>query len=57
MPAEPPPRFLADRMVGTLAKWLRLLGYGTVYMPEVSPASVKREACRWYTGKRQAPSL
>ena len=57
MPAEPPPRFLVDRMVGTLAKWLRLLGYGTVYMPEVSPASVKREACRWYTGKRQAPSL
>ncbi len=40
MPAEPP-RFLADRMVGTLAKWLRLLGYDTVYMPEVSPASVK----------------
>ena len=46
MPAEPPPRFLADRMVGTLAKWLRLLGYDTVYMPEVSPASVKREARR-----------
>jgi len=40
------PRFLADRMVGTLAKWLRLLGYDTVYMPEVSPASVKREARR-----------
>ena len=46
MPAEPPPRFLADRMVGTLAKWLRLLGYDTVYMSEVSPASVKREARR-----------
>ncbi len=46
MPAEPPPRFLADRMVGTLAKWLRLLGYDTVYMPEVSPASVKSEARR-----------
>ncbi len=45
MPAEPP-RFLADRMVGTLAKWLRILGYDTVYMPEVSPASVKREARR-----------
>ncbi len=41
-----PPRFLADRMVGTLAKWLRILGYDTVYMPEVSPASVKREARR-----------
>ena len=45
MPAEPP-RFLADRMVGTLAKWLRILGYDTVYMPQVSPASVKREARR-----------
>ena len=46
MPAEMPPRFLADRMVGKLAKWLRLLGYDTVYMPEVSPTRVKREACR-----------
>lgn len=46
MNAEPQPRFLADRMVGTLAKWLRILGYDTVYMPEVSPASVKREARR-----------
>ncbi len=46
MSAEPLPRFLADRMVGTLAKWLRILGYDTVYMPEVSPTSVKREAHR-----------
>ena len=46
MPAELPPRFLADRMVGTLAKWLRIIGYDTVYMSEVSPASVKREARR-----------
>ena len=46
MNAEPQPRFLADRMVGKLAKWLRILGYDTVYMPEVSPTSVKREARR-----------
>ena len=46
MNAEPPPRFLADRMVGKLVKWLRILGYDTVYMPEVSPAFVKREARR-----------
>ena len=46
MNAEPQPRFLADRMVGKLAKWLRILGYDTVYMPEVSPISVKREAHR-----------
>ena len=46
MNAEPQPRFLADRMVGKLVKWLRILGYDTVYMPEVSPISVKREAHR-----------
>lgn len=27
------PRFIADSMLGTLAKWLRLLGYDTVYPP------------------------
>ena len=26
-----PPRFLCDHMLGSLAKWLRLLGYDTVY--------------------------
>ena len=26
-----PPRFLADVMLGTLAKWLRILGYDTAY--------------------------
>ncbi len=46
MSTEMPLRFLADRMVGSLAKWLRILGYDTVYMPEVSPTSVKREARR-----------
>ena len=46
MNAEPQPRFLVDRMVGKLVKWLRILGYDTVYMPEVSPISVKREAHR-----------
>ncbi|MGH9340582.1 MAG: Mut7-C RNAse domain-containing protein, partial [Acidobacteriota bacterium] len=25
------PRFLADVMLGSLAKWLRILGYDTVY--------------------------
>jgi len=25
------PRFLADVMLGTLAKWLRILGYDTAY--------------------------
>ncbi len=30
---EPPvkPRFVADHMLGSLAKWLRMIGYDTVY--------------------------
>ena len=43
---ELPPRFLADRMVGKLARWLRLLGYDTVYLPQLSPEGVMREARR-----------
>ena len=30
-PAGEEPRFLADVMLGSLAKWLRILGYDTVY--------------------------
>ncbi len=40
------PRFLADRMVGKLARWLRLLGYDTAYLPQLSPDGVMREARR-----------
>jgi uncharacterized protein with PIN domain len=29
--SAPPPRFLADAMVGKLARWLRILGYDTAY--------------------------
>ena len=29
--------FAVDRSLGTLAKWLRILGYDTIYEPEVSP--------------------
>lgn len=43
---EPRPRFLADRMVGKLARWLRLLGYDTAYLPQLSPEGVMREARR-----------
>jgi uncharacterized protein with PIN domain len=28
--------FAVDRSLGTLAKWLRILGYDTIYEPEVS---------------------
>src|SRR5262245_28390815 len=40
---NPPPRFLADRMVGRLARWLRILGYDTAYLPQLSPAGLLRE--------------
>ena len=37
----PPPRFLADAMLGRLARWLRTLGYDTAYDPAVhDPALV-----------------
>lgn len=32
------PRFAADRMVGRLARMLRLLGYDTFYAPDITPA-------------------
>jgi uncharacterized protein with PIN domain len=31
----PPPRFAADAMLGSLARWLRLLGYDTTYSKDV----------------------
>ena len=33
-----PPRFAADRMLGRLARTLRLLGFDTVYAPDITPA-------------------
>jgi uncharacterized protein with PIN domain len=36
------PRFIADVMLGRLAKWLRLLGYDTLYSPEFDDRTVMR---------------
>ncbi|MCK5254763.1 MAG: hypothetical protein KAQ81_01980 [Deltaproteobacteria bacterium] len=33
-------RFVADVMVGKLAKWLRVLGYDTHYQPNYSPEAI-----------------
>jgi uncharacterized protein with PIN domain len=41
-----PPRFLADRMVGRLARWLRILGYDTAYLPQLAPQGLLREGQR-----------
>lgn len=40
---DPTPRFLVDRMLGKLARWLRILGYDTAYLPQLSPEGVLRE--------------
>lgn len=47
-PAEQtaPVTFLADRTVGKLARWLRILGYDTRYLPQLSPAGLVREGRR-----------
>lgn len=38
------PRFLADAMLGRLARWLRLLGFDTAYDPAIEDAEVARRA-------------
>ena len=47
-PAEQtaPVTFLADRTVGKLVRWLRILGYDTRYLPQLSPAGLVREGRR-----------
>ena len=40
------PRFLVDRMLGRLAKWLRILGYDSAYLPQLSPQGLMREGRR-----------
>jgi uncharacterized protein len=42
----PDHRFIADRMIGRLARMLRLLGYDTLYQPELKPAGLTERALR-----------
>ncbi|MGE5379424.1 MAG: DUF5615 family PIN-like protein [Candidatus Saccharibacteria bacterium] len=37
---EPRPKFLADEMLGSLARWLRIAGYDTVYAKDLSDSEV-----------------
>jgi len=38
------PRFVADRMLGRLARMLRLLGYDTLYSPTFTPSQLQEIA-------------
>ena len=38
-------RFLADSMLGKLAKWLRVLGYDTLYQPYYRKGAIERLVC------------
>ena len=39
-----PPRFLADRMLGRLSKWLRIMGLDCEYVREGTPEHVAEQA-------------
>ncbi len=39
-----PLRFAADAMLGRLARWLRLLGFDTTYVPDIHDADLVRDA-------------
>ncbi len=38
--ALPNPRFIADHMLGSLARWLRMMGYDTVYDKKLDDPSI-----------------
>jgi uncharacterized protein with PIN domain len=38
------PRFVADHMLGSLARWLRMMGYDTVYDKALDDAGISRLA-------------
>ncbi len=42
MPADP--RFVVDTMLGNLARWLRILGYDTIYSPTMEDWAILRIA-------------
>ncbi|MDO8589267.1 MAG: Mut7-C RNAse domain-containing protein [Armatimonadota bacterium] len=43
---QPAPRFLADCMLGKLAKWLRLVGYDTVFIHDATDDQLVRVSVR-----------
>lgn len=43
LPSEEPPRFIADPCLGKTARWLRALGYDTLYMRSLDEAFLRRQ--------------
>lgn len=41
---DPAPRFVVDAMLGRLARWLRVLGYDTLYSADADDAALVRRA-------------
>lgn len=41
---DPAPRFVVDAMLGRLARWLRVLGYDTLYSSDADDAALVRRA-------------
>jgi len=39
-----PPKFIADHMLGSLARWLRMMGYDTVYDKRLDDAAIANAA-------------
>ena len=42
--AAPPPKFIVDHMLGSLARWLRMMGYDTVYDKSLEDADIAEVA-------------
>jgi len=43
-PSKDTPKLLTDGMLGRLTRWLRVLGYDTIYAPDVNDAELLRRA-------------
>ena len=43
-PPDDRPKFIADSMLGSLARWLRMLGYDTAYQKDIDDDTIARVA-------------